>query len=169
MQRFSVCAATALTASSILGLVVAHFVLDHPLSFAFDQAANHFYRKGDGPPRQIAGWLIETGIARDWAKPEDALGQEAPHLLLLSAASATNSFQYQTYTSTGQPDGMQRGAFLPPVAASTINVSNVKEIMAALRNAQAGDIISIARGSYDFKGHVITMTHRATQAIPLLC
>ena len=94
---------------ALAAFITAEFLLDRPPAFAFEQAANHFYRKGEGLPRETAAWLIESGLVQDWAESGDQLALSAPYPLLLLAATSNNQYPYQRYSSSGQPLGLQPG------------------------------------------------------------
>jgi hypothetical protein len=139
----------------ILLIIVMNYCLDRPPGFALNQAANHFYRKSSGPPKQLAGLLISSGIADDWSQPESAYPSGTQRRTPIFTARADVAFPYQTYTNGLLPQGLEPGGFFPSAGSRYVGVSNVAELSAAIHAAQPGDIITLETGVYDISARSI--------------
>lgn len=147
--------------------LLAGQLLDRPPALALEQAVNHFYRDGDGVSRLAAGWLLETGLVRDWAQPVAPASEPAPFPLLLLAANPQNTYPYQTYGDSGRPDGLVPGPFVPPGNSRTVEVDSVAQIFSAIRDALPGDIITVAPGIYDISAYSIAVQTPGSAARPI--
>ena len=150
----------------LAAFVIFELALDRPPAFAFEQGVNRFYRQGEGLPKYFASWLIRSGLATDWAESA-SLASPFAYPLLRSAATAEKTYPYQTYTNSGQPKGLQAGNFLPPAGTRMIDVASWTELSSAIKNALAGDIISLAPGRYTIRARSIPVRVHGSASRPI--
>ncbi len=143
------------------------FWLDRPLGQSVDSLVNYLVYHRVGPEQRIGKFLIRYGIANDWDLQAGQRDISKPANPLLRAANPEIQFHYQQYSVTGLPQKSTPGVFRSPGNSSTRHVSNSGELLAALKQAKPGDIISLLPGRYYLKGRSIPIQRPGSKQHPI--
>ncbi len=83
-------------------------------------------------------------------------------------ATRADGFQRLVIDTNGIPQQSAAGPFLPTVTDAVVRVHDEKTLAAALRNASAGDIITLSPGDYRFSQHRIGLRGAGTPDRPIV-